>query len=72
MKLGSLKTHSEALKFLAANGGKRQSVGDSQVRGLQLERMRLGLGKWRIRVASADGRERMPRTSLWLMHAPQR
>ena len=41
------------------DGGKRQSISDAQVRGLQLERLRLGVGKWRIRAASADGRERL-------------
>ena len=59
MKLGSLKTQSQALKFLSKDGGKRQNLSDSQVRGLQLERLRLGVGKWRIRTSSADGRERM-------------
>ena len=59
MKLGTLKTQSQALKFLNMDGGKRQNLSDSQVRGLQLERLRLGVGKWRIRATSADGRERI-------------
>ena len=59
MKLGTLKTQAQALKFLNMDGGKRQNLSDSQVRGLQLERLRLGVGKWRIRATSADGRERI-------------
>lgn len=59
MKLGILKNQSQAIKFLSMDGGKRQSISDAQVRGLQLERLRLGVGKWRIRAASADGRERL-------------
>lgn len=56
MKQGSLKTQSQALKFLNMDAGKRQNLSDSQVRGLQLERLRVGVGKWRIRTSSADGR----------------
>jgi len=59
MKLGTLKTQAQALKFLNMDGGKRQNLSDSQVRGLQLERLRVGVGKWRIRATSADGRERI-------------
>ena len=59
MKLGTLKTQAQALKFLNMDGDKRQNLSDSQVRGLQLERLRLGVGKWRIRATSADGRERI-------------
>ena len=53
MKLGTLKTQAQTLKFLNMDGGKRQNLSDSQVRGLQLERLRLGVGKWRIRATSA-------------------
>ena len=59
MKQGSLKTQSQALKFLNMDAGKRQNLSDSQVRGLQLERLRVGVGKWRIRTSSADGRDRI-------------
>jgi len=59
MKLGTLKTQAQAVKFLNIDGGKRQNLSDSQVRGLQLERLRLGVGKWRYRATSADGRERI-------------
>ena len=59
MKLGSLNSQLQALQFLERDGGKRQNLSDLQVRGLQLERLRLGVGKWRLRAASADGRERI-------------
>ena len=59
MKLGSLQTQSQVVKFLGTQGSARQSISDSQVRGLQLERLRAGLGKWRIRALSTDGRERI-------------
>jgi integrase len=59
MKLGTLITQAQATKFLIMDEGKRQNISDSQVRGLQLERLRLGFGKWRIRATSSDGRERI-------------
>lgn len=59
MKLGSLNSQLQALQFLETDDGKRQNLSDLQVRGLQLERLRLGVGKWRLRAASADGRERI-------------
>jgi len=59
MKLGSLQTQSQVVKFLGTQGSARQSISDSQVRGLQLERLRAGFGKWRIRALSTDGRERI-------------
>jgi integrase len=49
MKSGTLQTQAQAFKFLNADGGVRQVVSDIQCKGLQLERLGVGRGKWRLR-----------------------
>ena len=58
LKIGALKTQSQANSFLARREGARQSISDGQVRGLQLERLPDGRGKWRLRYRNAKGRRR--------------
>lgn len=54
MKLGTLQTQAQALKFLNANGGVRQVISDAQSKGLQLERLSLGRGRWRVRYVNPN------------------
>lgn len=49
MKSGTLQTQAQALKFLNAGGGVRQTISDAQCKGLQLERLGHGRGCWRLR-----------------------
>ena len=49
MRLGILSTQNQALKFLSASEGVRQVICDSQCKGLQLERLGVGRGRWRLR-----------------------
>lgn len=49
MKPGTLLTQAQAIKFLSADGGLRQVICDAQCKGLQLERLSLGRGRWRLR-----------------------
>lgn len=49
MKSGTLLTQAQAIKFLNADGGIRQVICDAQCKGLQLERLSLGRGRWRLR-----------------------
>lgn len=67
MKSGSLLTQSQALKFLNADGGVRQVICDGQCKGLQLERLSLGRGRWRLRYVNPN---RGRRQCLTLGDAP--
>lgn len=49
MKVGSLQTQAQAVKFLNAENGVRKVICDSLCKGLQLERLGLGRGRWRLR-----------------------
>ena len=49
MKTGSLQTQAQAVKFLNAENGVRKVICDSLCKGLQLERLGLGRGRWRLR-----------------------
>ena len=67
MKSGTLLTQSQALKFLSADGGVRQVICDGQCKGLQLERLSLGRGRWRLRYVNPN---RGRRQCLTLGDAP--
>lgn len=56
MKLGTLKTQAQATTFLTQKVGGRQSLSDAQIKGLQLERLAVGHGKWRLRYKTPNGR----------------
>jgi len=56
LKIGTLKTQSQTNAFLSQREGVRQSISDGQIRGLQLERLQPGKGKWRLRYRNAKGR----------------
>jgi len=58
MKTGSLNSVTQTVQFLNQNSDRRCSISDSKVKGLQLERLRKGVGKWRLRVEDEDGRGR--------------
>jgi len=58
MKLGSLITSAQIAPFLNQGSHERASMSDARVRGLQLERLRPGVGKWRLRCLGVDGRGR--------------
>lgn len=67
MKSGTLRTQAQALKFLSADGGVRKSVFDAQCQGLQLDRLGIGRGRWRLRYTNHD---RGDRQCLTLGEAP--
>ena len=67
MKSGTLQTQAQALKFLNADGGVRQVICDGQCKGLQLERLSLGRGRWRLRYVNPN---RGRRQCLTLGDAP--
>jgi len=48
----------QAIQFLNQVSERRCSMSDVKVRGLQLERLRTGVGKWRLRSEDEDGRGR--------------
>ena len=54
MKRGTLQTQAQVLKFLSADGGVRQVISDAQSKGLQLERLSLGRGCWRLRYVNPN------------------
>ena len=58
MKRGTLQTQAQALKFLNADGGVRKPITDTQIRGLELERLGVGRGKWRLRYLIPNRRRR--------------
>lgn len=66
MKSGTLQSQTQALKFLNACGGVRQVISDVQCKGLQLERLSLARGRWRLRYVNLRGR----RQCLTLGEAP--
>ncbi len=57
MKLGNLETQKQVNEFLSASGS-RAAMSDRYVRGLQLERMRLEYGVWRLRYRTPVRRRR--------------
>ena len=67
MKSGTLQTQAQAIKFLNADGGVRKSICDAQNKGLQLERLSLGKGRWRLRYVNPN---RGRRQCLTLGDAP--
>jgi integrase len=58
MKSGSLNSTAQAIQFLNQVSERRCSMSDTKVKGLQLERLRTGVGKWRLRSEDEDGRGR--------------
>lgn len=58
MKSGSLTSTAQAIQFLSQISERRCSISDAKVKGLQLERLRMGVGKWRLRSEDEDGRGR--------------
>ena len=56
MKLGSILTQAQVTAFLAQFDGVRKALSDGQVRGLQVERLGEGKGKWRLRYRDPRGR----------------
>jgi integrase len=58
MKSGSLNSTAQAIQFLNQVSERRCSVSDAKVKGLQLERLRMGVGKWRLRSEDEGGRGR--------------
>lgn len=58
MKSGSLNSTAQAVQFLNQVSERRSSMSDAKVKGLQLERLRTGVGKWRFRSEDEDGRGR--------------
>lgn len=56
MKVGSLQTQAQAVKFLNAENGVRKVICDSLCKGLQLERLGLGRGRWRLRYVNNRAR----------------
>jgi integrase len=58
MKSGSLTSTAQAVLFLSQISERRCSISDAKVKGLQLERLRTGVGKWRLRCEDEDGRGR--------------
>ncbi len=57
MKLGSLHTQKQVDRFLGEASSRRVCT-DSQVKGLQLERLDLNRGVWRFRYLNVPGRKR--------------
>ena len=58
MKSGSLNSTAQAVQFLNQVSERRCSISDAKLKGLQLERLRMGVGKWRLRCEDEDGRGR--------------
>lgn len=58
MKSGSLNSTAQAVQFLNQVSERRCSISDAKVKGLQLERLHTGVGKWRLRSEDEDGRGR--------------
>lgn len=58
MKSGSLTSMAQAIKFLNQASDKRLYISDAKVKGLQLERLQQGVGRWRLRCKNEDGRGR--------------
>ncbi len=58
MKSGSLNSTAQVHQFLSQISDRRCSISDSKVKGLQLERLRTGVGRWRFRCEDEDGRGR--------------
>ena len=58
MKSGSLNSTAQAIQFLNQVSERRCAMSDAKVKGLQLERLRTGVGKWRLRSEDEDGRGR--------------
>ena len=58
MKSGPLNSTTQAIQFLNQVSERRCSMSDAKVKGLQLERLRTGVGKWRFRSEDEDGRGR--------------
>lgn len=58
MKSGLLNSTTQAIQFLNQVSERRCSMSDAKVKGLQLERLRTGVGKWRFRSEDEDGRGR--------------
>ena len=58
MKSGSLNSVTQVVQFLNQASDRRCSISDVKVKGLQLERLRAGVGRWRLRCANVDGRGR--------------
>jgi len=58
MKIGSLNSLAQTEQFLNQRSERRCSISDAKVKGLQLERLRKGVGKWRLRIEGEDGRGR--------------
>ena len=58
MKLGPLNSTAQAVQFLNQVSERRCSISDAKVKGLQLERLRTGVGRWRFRSEDDDGRGR--------------
>ncbi len=56
MKIGTLQNQTQAIKFLNTENGVRKALSDSLCKGLQLERLALGRGRWRVRYINNRGR----------------